>query len=90
MSFNPDLNKQAQEWILSRKLNKLCHPIIFFNNIPVVCANWQKHLGMFLDERLNFNQIKEMSKAKKGIGIIKKLRKTLPQHSLISICKKLW
>ena len=39
MSFNPDLNKQAQEVIFSRKLNKSSHPKIFFNNAPVVCAN---------------------------------------------------
>ena len=47
MSFNPDLNKQTQE-------------VIFFNNALVVCANWQKSLGMFLDESLNFSyHIKE-------------------------------
>ena len=26
MSFTPDLNKQAQEVIFSRKLKKVCHP----------------------------------------------------------------
>ena len=42
---------------------------------------------MILDESLNFTyHIKEkMSKAMKGIGIIKKLSKTLPRHSLITI-----
>ena len=61
------------------KLNKSSHPKIFFNNAPVFCANWQKYLGKSLDETLNFNlYIKEkMSKAMKGIGIIKKLSKTL-------------
>ena len=39
MSFNPDLNKQAQEVIFSRKLTKFYHPKIFFNNAPVFCAN---------------------------------------------------
>ena len=89
MSFNPDLNKQAQEVIFSRKLKKSSHPKIFFNNAPVFCANWQKHLGMYLDETLNFNlHIKEkMSKALKGIGIIKKLSRNLPRHSLVTIYK---
>ena len=89
MSFNPDLNRQAQEVVFSRKLNKSSHPKMFFNNSPVVCASWQKHLGMFLEDSLNFSyHIKEkMSKAMKGIGIIKKLSKTLPQHALITICK---
>ena len=38
MSFNFDLNKQAQEVIFSRKLNKSSHLNIFFNNAPVFCA----------------------------------------------------
>ena len=50
------------------------------------CANWQKHLRMYLDETLNFNlYIKEkMSKALKGTGIIKKLSKSLPWHSFVT------
>ena len=62
MSFNPDFNKQAQEIIFSRKLNKPSHPKIVFNSATVACADWQKHLGMYL--ALNFNlHIKEkMSK----------------------------
>ena len=35
MLFNPDLNKQGQEVIFSRKLNKSFHPKIFFNDAPV-------------------------------------------------------
>ena len=86
MSFNPDLNKQAQEVIFSRKLSKSFHPKIIFNNAPVFCANWQKHLRMYLDETLNSNlYIKEkMSKALKGAGIIKKLSKSLPWHSFVT------
>ena len=56
MSFNPDLNKQAQEILFSRKLDKASQPKTFFNNAQVFCcAKWQKHLGMFLDESLNFS-----------------------------------
>ena len=89
MSFDPDLNRQAQEVIFSRKLNKPSHPKIVFNSAPVVCTDLQKHLGMYLDKALNFNlHIKEkMSKAMKGIGVIQKLNKTLPCHSLITIYK---
>ena len=89
MSLNPDLNEKAQEVIFSMKLNKTSHPKIVFNSAPVVCADWKKHLGMYLDKALNFNlHIKQkMSKTMKGIGVIHKLSKTLPQHSLITICK---
>ena len=60
MSFNPDLNKQAQEVIFSRKMTKSSHPQVFFNDIPVSRVSFQKHLGIYLDEKLNFNHhIKE-------------------------------
>ena len=78
MSFNPDLNKQAQEVIFSRKLKKSSHPNIFFNNAPVFCANWQKHLGMYLNEALNFNRHtkKKIAKALKSIGILLQMYKS--------------
>ena len=89
MSFNPDLNKQAQEVIFSRNMNKSSHSPVFFNDIPVSRVSFQKHLGIYLDEKLNFNNhIKEkMTKAMKGIGVIKRLSKMLPRHSLITIYK---
>ena len=53
----------------SRKLNESNRPKIYFNNAPVFCANWQKHLEMYLDESLNLSyHIKEkMFKAMKEI-----------------------
>ena len=89
MLFNLDLNEQAQEVIFSRKMTKSSHLQIFFNNIPVSRAGVQKHLGIYLDEKLNFNHhIKEkMTKAMKGIGVIKRLSKMLPRHSLFTIYK---
>ena len=67
ISFNPDLNKQAQEEIFSGKLNRPSHPNFVFNSAPVVYTTWHKHLGMYLDKALNFNlHIKEkISKAMK-------------------------
>ena len=42
---------------------------------------------MFVDEKLNFNHhIKErVTKSMKGIGVIKRLSKMLPWHSLLTI-----
>ena len=78
MSFNPDPTKQAQEVIFSRKLIKPRHSLIKFNNIPVQNASSQKHLGLILDEKLNFeSHLKEKwLKFNKRIGIIKKLQNT--------------
>ena len=67
MSFNPELNKQAQEVIFSRKMTKSSHPQVFFNDVTVSRVSFQKHLGIYPDEKLNFNHhIKEkMTKAMK-------------------------
>ena len=56
MSFNPDPLKQAQEVILLRKITKTNHPTLIFNNNPVHQVALQKHLGMFLDRKLNFEE----------------------------------
>ena len=69
MSFNPDKSKQAQEVIFSCKTQRVILPPVIFNNMPVVRNSCEKHLGIYLDEKLNFsNHIKEkISKASKGI-----------------------
>ena len=57
MQFNPDHNKQANEVIFSRKTNSinLSHPPIKFNNNNISKCPHQKHLGIVLDSKLNFN-----------------------------------
>ena len=49
----------------------------------------QKHLGIHLDEQLDFNTHIEgkISKAYRGIGIIKKLQSKLPRNVLLTIYK---
>ena len=49
----------------------------------------QKHLGLILDEKLNFKKHVDgaISKINKGTSVIKKLRHTLPRKSLIAIYK---
>ena len=56
MIFNPDLSKQAQEVIFSRKTYNINHPITTFNTIPVARTPYQKRLDLYLDEKLNFNR----------------------------------
>ena len=72
MSFNPDLSKQAQEVIFSRKASRIDHAVVTFYKSPVARTPCQKHLGLYLDERLNFSHHikKKIYKACKGIGVI--------------------
>ena len=89
MSFNPDISKQAHEVIFSRKRSVSSHPPLTFNNIPVAQTNSQKHLGMQLDKKLNFEeQLKKVeSNVNKTIGIIRKLQNVLPRSALLTIYK---
>ena len=59
------------------------------NNIRVERVSSQKHLGLILDEKLNFKQHIESTIAQinKGVAVIKKFRYSLPRKSLITIYK---
>ena len=89
MSFNPDVSKQAHEVIFSRKRSVSSHPPLTFNNIPVAQTNSQKHLGMQLDKKLNFEEhLKKVeSKVNKTIDIVRKLQNVLPRSVLLTMCK---
>ena len=89
MSFNPDPFKQATEVLFSKKRTIVNHPDLFFNGIKVNRDTSQKHLGMILDEKLTFNNhvSKKLSKASKGVGIIRKLFYLIPRNSLVTIYK---
>ena len=55
MFFNLDLPKQAQEEIFSQKTSRIDHPVVTFNYSPVARTSCQKHLCLYLDEKINFS-----------------------------------
>ena len=89
MSFNLDPRKQAQEIIFSRKTKKICHPSLRFNNSIVSQSPYQKHLGKFLDALLTFEEhLKAITtKINRTIGLLRKLRKTLPRPVIMTMHK---
>ena len=54
MNLNPDPTKQAQEVIFSRKIKKLPHLPLVFNNTNVTQSIYEKNLGVILDPKLTF------------------------------------
>ena len=54
MFFNPGPHKPAQEILFSKKKKVSIHPVISLNNIQVEKSSYQKHLGLFLDEKLTY------------------------------------
>ena len=89
MSSNPDLSKKAQKVIFSQKVNNVLHPPLNFNNVDVGKIRSQKHLGMFLDFELSFNEHLEtvFAKVNRGIAILRKLQTVLPREALLTIYK---
>ena len=89
MSFNPDTSKQAVEVTFSKKRYPPNHPLIFFNDTPVLKAQEQKHLGIILDSKVSFaNHIKTaISKSRQGIGVLRFFSKYLPRHTLNEMFK---
>ena len=84
MSFNPDLDKQAEEVIFSRQLKKVCHPHLRFNNNNVSQASSQKYLGLTLDNRLTFDEhlTNVSNEISKTIRLLRKLHNILPRPAL--------
>ena len=91
MSFNPDISKQAQEVIFSKRNVNISHPRPYFNRTPVICCSYQKHSCVYLDKKLSFHQhFKEKStKASKGIDVIKSMNNVPPRKALLTIYKSL-
>ena len=89
MSFNPDPLKQTQEVIFSRKMTKTNHPTLVFNENPVHQVALHKHLGMYLDRKLNFEEYLKtiINKIIKTIGLLRKFQNFLPRKSLLTIYK---
>ena len=75
MSFDPGPKKQATEVLFSRKINSDDHPKLSFNGNQVQQCSSQKHLGLFLDNKFDFNKHvdEEIDKCNKIIGMMQKL-----------------
>ena len=88
--FNPDLSKQAQEIIFSTKNEKLLHPTLLFNNIPLSNSLFQKHLGLTLDIKLILSEhVKSITKKiGKTMDLLRKFQQLLPRSSLLNFYKK--
>ena len=89
MSFNPDSNKQAQEVLFSCKIQKSSQLSLIFNNNIMTQPITQKHLGIFLDTKVEFPGTSQnlYSKVNKTIGLLRNLHQILPRSLLLTIYK---
>ena len=89
MNFNPNPSKQAQGLLFSRKTSSKPHPSLNFDDNPVHHVQLQKHLGLFLEPKLSFDEHIQciLIKARKIIGLIRKLQPIIPRAALLTIYK---
>ena len=89
MTFNPDPNNQATEVLFPCKINYDNHPKLTFNGNRVQQCSLQKHLGLLLDNKLDFNKHldEKINKCNKIIGMVKKLSLSVSRQSLLTIYK---
>ena len=85
MMFSSNITKQAQELIFSRKTVKPFNPQVFFNEVPAECSISQKHLGLYLDQKLNFSNDINEKISQKGISVIKELHNFFLKNELFTI-----
>ena len=83
--FNPDPTKMAKEVLFSRIKSRVIHPNLNFIGKGVHSYSFQKHLGLVLDSKLNFDiHLKEkISIVNHGIVLLRKLRYSIPRNPLL-------
>ena len=85
------LTNLLKKYYFLRKKKTQNHPNRSLNNIQVERVSHQQHLGIILDEKLNFTEYIDSTilKVNRGIAVLKKLRYSLPWKSLITTYKAL-
>ena len=89
MSFNPDPSKQAKKVIFSIKTKQISYSPLRFKNGNVSQLLYQKHLGIFPDAQITFEEHLKVitTELNKTIGLIRKFQYILLRPALMAIYK---
>ena len=89
MNFDPDPSKQAQELLFNQKASSKPYPSLNFNENLVHQVQLQRHIGLFLDPKLSFDERIQciLIKTRKIIGLVRKLQPIIPRAALLTIYK---
>ena len=89
MSFDPEPSKQAQDVTITRKLQKKGYSPLYFNDSSVKETCKQKHIGMLMDFRLDFQEHWKslVKKVNKTVALLRKFQNILPRSALLTIYK---
>ena len=89
ISFNPDPNKQATKVLFSPKVDSDVHHKLTFSGNQIRRCSSQKHLGLILDNKLDFSKHldEKINKCNKITEMMKKLSLSAFRQSLLTIYK---
>ena len=81
--------RRPKKIAFSRKIKQMSHPPLRFNNSNVSQFLYQKHLGIFLDSQLTFEEHSKVitTKINKTIRLIRKFQNVLLRPALMTIYK---
>ena len=86
MSFNLDPNEEATEVLLSSKIVSDDHAKLTFNGNHVQQRSSQNHLGLFQDNKIDFNKLldEKINKCIEKLGMMKKKSLSVSRKSLLT------
>ena len=87
--FQPGWIQTSSGSYFLKKKHRLSRTLFNFWYSPVIKITHHEYLGLILDEKLNFKEHlkEEMSKAYKGIAVLRKLQNIIPRNSVLTICE---
>ena len=89
MLFNSDSGKQVLEIWFSHIRDNGNYPSLVFNDTKILLATSQKHLGLILYFKLDFNEhiYKKINKLNKILDVVERLSLIMSRKTLLAIKK---
>ena len=81
VNFNPNKNEAM---LISRKIHRINHQALYFNNIPIMEVQTHKHLGVYISDKCDWQAHLEYIQAKawSRVHLLRSLKFVLDQKSL--------
>ena len=81
VNFNPNKNEAM---LISRKIHRINHPVLYFNHIPIEEVQTHKHLGVYISDKCDWQAHLEYIQAKawSRVHLLRSLKFVLDRKSL--------
>ena len=81
VNFNPNKNEAM---LISRKVHRINHPVLYFNHIPIEEVQTHKHLGVYISDKCDWQAHLEYIQAKawSRVHLLRSLKFVVDRKSL--------